>query len=78
MKASPRVVVVTGAGAGAGRAIAARFGREGWRVALLSRDRDRCSFVLAGAALAFRPNPLQSAYCSCKFAIRGFSDSLLS
>ncbi len=35
------IVVVTGAGAGAGRAIAARFGREGWRVALLSRDPDR-------------------------------------
>ena len=35
------VVVVTGAGAGAGRAIARRFGREGWRVALLSREPER-------------------------------------
>ena len=39
--ASPQIVVVTGAGAGAGREIARRFGREGWRVALLSRDPDR-------------------------------------
>ena len=38
---SKPVVVVTGAGAGAGRAIAARFGREGWRVALLSREPER-------------------------------------
>jgi short-subunit dehydrogenase len=36
-----RVVVVTGAGAGAARAIALRFGREGWRVALISRSRER-------------------------------------
>jgi NAD(P)-dependent dehydrogenase (short-subunit alcohol dehydrogenase family) len=162
------VVVVTGAGAGAGRAIALRFGREGWRVALLSRDpdrlnaarteieaaggealvlptdvadpqavfaardavvaqwgaidawincamatvvgpieklapedfkrvvevtllgyvygtqaalaamrsRDRGVIVQVGSALAYRAIPLQSAYCSCKFAIRGFTDSL--
>jgi len=164
----PRVVVVTGAGAGAGRAIARRFGRERWRVALLSRDperlrsaadeitrsggealalptdvadadavfaardrvveawgtidawincamatvvgpieklapadfrrvvdvtlmgyvygtqaalavmrpRDRGAIVQVGSALAYRAIPLQSAYCSCKFAIRGFTDSL--
>ena len=35
------VIVVTGAGAGVGRAIAARFGRERWRVALLSRGAER-------------------------------------
>lgn len=163
-----QVVVVTGAGAGAGRAIAARFGREGWRVGLLSRGPDRleaakreieqsggealalptdtadCEAVMAardkvmeawggidvwvncamatlvgpihelevkdfkrvvevtllgyvhgtkaaldvmrpkdhgaiiqvGSALAYRAIPLQSAYCACKFAIRGFTDSL--
>lgn len=38
MQTANRTVVVTGAGAGAGRAIAERFGREGWRVALISRD----------------------------------------
>lgn len=162
------VVVVTGAGAGAGRAIAARFGREGWRVALLSREpdrlddarreieqsggealpiptdvsdaaavfgardkvvetwggidawincamatlvgpihslapddfkrvvevtllgyvygtqaalqamrtKDRGAIVQVGSALAYRAIPLQSAYCSCKFGIRGFTDSL--
>jgi NAD(P)-dependent dehydrogenase (short-subunit alcohol dehydrogenase family) len=164
------VVVVTGSGAGAGRAIAARFGREGWRVALLSRDpdrleaarreiisaggealaiptdvsdweavfaardqvvaswggidawvncamatlvgpierlaakdfervvqvtlmgyvhgtkaalevmrpKDRGAIVQVGSALAYRAIPLQAAYCACKFAIRGFTDSLRS
>jgi NAD(P)-dependent dehydrogenase (short-subunit alcohol dehydrogenase family) len=32
-----RVVVVTGASAGIGRAVARRFGRDGWRVALIAR-----------------------------------------
>ena len=35
-----RVVVVTGASAGIGRAIAQEFGRNGWRVALLARGED--------------------------------------
>jgi NAD(P)-dependent dehydrogenase (short-subunit alcohol dehydrogenase family) len=35
-----KVVVVTGAGAGVGRAIARRFGEDGCRVALLSRGED--------------------------------------
>jgi len=35
-----RVVVVCGASAGIGRAVARRFGREGWRVALLARGQD--------------------------------------
>ena len=163
-----RIVVVTGAGAGAGRAIAQRFGEKGWRVALLARTRSRLdaakadiersggealvlpvdmadadavfaardrvidewgaidawvnaamatvvgpivdiapaefrrvtettylgyvhgtlaalqpmrarnrgAIVQVGSALAYRAIPLQSAYCACKFAIRGFTDSL--
>ena len=35
------VVVVTGASAGIGRAVAVAFGREGWRVALIARGRER-------------------------------------
>lgn len=165
---TPRVIVVTGAGAGAGRAIAESFGNAGWRVALISRDatrlhdakalidsaggeglvlpcdvadaprvfeardrvldqwgsvdvwvnaamatvvgpvrhvtpdeyrrvcevtylgvvhgtlaaleamrtRDQGNIVQIGSALAYRAIPLQSAYCACKFAIRGFTDSL--
>lgn len=163
-----KVAVVTGAGAGAGRAIAQRFGEKGWRVALLARTqsrleaakaeieqaggealvlptdmsdaaavfaardrvieawggidvwvnaamatvvgpivdtkpeeyrrvtevtylgyvhgtlaalepmraRDRGAIVQVGSALAYRAIPLQSAYCACKFAIRGFTASL--
>jgi len=165
-----QVVVVTGAGAGAARAIAQRFGREGWRVGLVARSRERVAsaareieaaggealplpldvadftaveaardqilerwgaidawvnaamatvvspvadmaadeyrrvtevtylgcvhgtlaaldpmrrrnkgaIVQVGSALAYRAIPLQSAYCACKFAIRGFSDALRS
>jgi len=39
-RSSP-VVVVTGASAGVGRAVAVAFGREGWRVALIARGRER-------------------------------------
>ncbi len=38
--AAPRVVVVTGASAGVGRAIATQFAQHGWRVALLARGVD--------------------------------------
>jgi short-subunit dehydrogenase len=34
----PQIVVITGAGAGVGRAVAEEFARHGWSVALLSRD----------------------------------------
>lgn len=40
MAKEPEVVVVTGAGAGVGRAIARRFGEDGCKVALLSRGED--------------------------------------
>ncbi len=35
------VVVITGASAGIGRAVAVAFGREGWRVALIARGSER-------------------------------------
>ncbi len=34
------------------------------------------TIVQIGSSLAYRGIPLQSAYCACKFAIRGFTDSL--
>jgi NAD(P)-dependent dehydrogenase (short-subunit alcohol dehydrogenase family) len=39
------------------------------------RPRDRGSIVNVGSALAFVGIPLQSAYCSAKFACRGFFES---
>jgi short-subunit dehydrogenase len=36
-----KVVVITGAGAGVGRATAEQFARAGWDMGLISRDRDR-------------------------------------
>ena len=36
-----KIAVITGAGAGVGRAVAEEFARHGWHLALLSRDRDR-------------------------------------
>jgi NAD(P)-dependent dehydrogenase (short-subunit alcohol dehydrogenase family) len=40
------------------------------------RARDRGVIVQVGSALAYRGIPLQSAYCACKHAIQGFSESL--
>ena len=34
-----RIAVITGAGAGVGRAVAEEFARNGWHIALLSRDK---------------------------------------
>ena len=38
--------------------------------------RDRGTIIQVGSALAYRSIPLQSAYCACKHAINGFTDSL--
>jgi NAD(P)-dependent dehydrogenase (short-subunit alcohol dehydrogenase family) len=40
--------------------------------------RGRGSIVLIGSGLGYRGVPLQAAYCSSKFALRGFADSLRS
>jgi NAD(P)-dependent dehydrogenase (short-subunit alcohol dehydrogenase family) len=40
------------------------------------RTRDRGTIVQVGSALAYRGIPLQSAYCACKHAIQGFTESL--
>lgn len=42
-----KIVVITGAGAGVGRAAVAEFARKGYDVALLSRDKDRLERVAA-------------------------------
>ena len=38
--------------------------------------RGRGTIIQIGSALAYRSIPLQSAYCACKHAITGFTDSL--
>jgi short-subunit dehydrogenase len=40
--------------------------------------RDRGVIIQVGSALAFRSIPLQSAYCACKHAIEGFTESVRS
>jgi len=50
-RSSP-VVVVTGASAGVGRAVAVAFGREGWRVALIARGRERLASAARDVELA--------------------------
>ncbi len=39
-------------------------------------ERNRGTIVQVGSALAYRSIPLQSAYCGCKHAINGFTDSI--
>ena len=46
----PQTAVVTGAGSGVGRAIALRFAREGWNVALVSRRTESLSETIALAS----------------------------
>jgi NAD(P)-dependent dehydrogenase (short-subunit alcohol dehydrogenase family) len=66
--AGPRVVVITGAGAGVGRATVRRFAREGARIGLIGRDavrlRDAQDEVrsLGGSAIA-RPCDVADAAC---------------
>jgi NAD(P)-dependent dehydrogenase (short-subunit alcohol dehydrogenase family) len=60
------------------RAVAVTFLGQVWgtRAALAKmRPRDRGTIVNVGSALAFIGIPLQSAYCSSKFACRGFFES---
>ena len=50
---------------------------HGTRAALARmRPRDRGVIVQVGSALAYRAIPLQSAYCSAKHAIKGFTQSV--
>ncbi len=61
------------------RAIEVTFLGQVWgTMAALSRmrPRDRGSIVNVGSALAFIGIPLQAAYCSSKFACRGFFESV--
>jgi short-subunit dehydrogenase len=49
-------------------------------MAVLKRmlPRDRGTIVQVGSALAYRPIPLQSAYCGAKHAVKGFTEALRS
>ena len=56
-----KIVVITGAGAGVGRATAAVFARQGYDVALLSRDGDRLQRAAAElAACGIRALPIST------------------
>ena len=56
MTKQSRVVAITGASAGVGRAVAHGFAREGARIGLLARSR--------AAARLLPGYPAQSAYCA--------------
>ena len=61
------------------RAVEVTFLGQAWgTMAALPRmrERDRGVIVNVGSALAFLGIPLQSAYCSAKFACRGFFESV--
>ena len=63
------------------RAVAVTFGGfvNGTRAALSRmKPRDRGVLVQVGSALAFRGIPLQSAYCSAKHAMVGFTESVIT
>jgi len=50
---------------------------NGTRAALKRmRPRDRGTIVQVGSALAYRPIPLQTAYCGAKHAIKGYTEGL--
>lgn len=51
---SPRVVVVTGAGSGVGRATVLKFAAAGWRVALVGRQTEALAATIAQATPAER------------------------
>ncbi|HVG26876.1 MAG TPA: SDR family oxidoreductase [Acidobacteriaceae bacterium] len=46
------------------------------RMQARDRGRGRGTIIQIGSALSYRSIPLQSAYCACKHAINGFTDSL--
>ena len=46
------------------------------RMSPRDQGRGRGTIIQIGSALAYRSIPLQSAYCACKHAIVGFTDSL--
>ena len=50
---------------------------HGTKAALeVMRPKDSGAIVQVGSALSYSAIPMQAAYCACKFAIRGFTDSL--
>src|SRR5262249_141328 len=83
-----RTVVITGASAGVGRAVALCFARSGATLGLIARDAAALDEVkqevekLGGNALVLPADVadanavFEAAYCGAKHALRGFTNSL--
>ena len=54
-----RVVIVTGSSRGLGRAIAVRFGREGWRVVVNYREQETGLLVASADAIQSRAEAIR-------------------
>ena len=63
--------IVTGSGAGIGRAIAHRFAQEGASVAVVDRDLATAEETAAAIVVCLRPSPRTSA-CNTKSQLTGF------
>ncbi|WP_439477960.1 SDR family oxidoreductase [Brevundimonas sp.] len=76
-KPSP-VIVVTGGSAGAGRAIARRFGAEGWRVGLIARDEGRLEATRREIEAFGGPAMVQAADMADAAAVFRARDAILA
>jgi NADP-dependent 3-hydroxy acid dehydrogenase YdfG len=80
LRSEPKVVVITGASAGVGRATARAFGALGARIGLLARSRERLEqakleIELAGGEALVKLEPRAIAVLGCWLLLVHYLDS---